>query len=149
MRQAGAADRRQRCRNRPKPCLSGNTARTTAQFAAASATTAIAIEIENRGIYTSRFSVPIGQRRGQSRRDKSLFLAFHVRDQFVDAQKADQTTPHQNDGVEVFIDGDRVPNDFSTTTQVNATQTKVFPSEGFEPLADAAGHQFTRAARFW
>ena len=62
----------------------------------------------------------------------------------MDAQKADQTTPHQNDGVEVFIDGDRVPNDFSTTTQVNATQTKVFPSEGFEPLADAAGHQFTR-----
>jgi hypothetical protein len=80
--------------------------------------------------------------------DKSLFLAFHVRDQFVDAQEADKTTPHQNDGVEVFIDGDRVPNDFTTMTQADSTQTKVLPSEGFQLLADAAGHQFTRAQAF-
>ncbi len=80
--------------------------------------------------------------------DKSLFLAFHVRDQFVDAQEADKTTPHQNDGVEVFIDGDRVPNDFSPSTQADPTQTKVLASEGFQLLADAAGHQFTRAQAF-
>ena len=80
--------------------------------------------------------------------DKSLFLAFHVRDQFVDAQEADKTTPHQNDGVEVFIDGDRVPNDFSTMTQADPTQSQVLPSEGFQLLADAAGHQFTRAQAF-
>jgi Carbohydrate family 9 binding domain-like len=80
--------------------------------------------------------------------DQSLFLAFHVRDQFVDAQEADRTTPYQNDGVEVFIDGDRVPNDFSTSTQADPTQSQVLPSEGFQLLADAAGHQFTRAQAF-
>jgi Carbohydrate family 9 binding domain-like len=80
--------------------------------------------------------------------DTSLFLAFQVRDQFVDAQEADRTTPHQNDGVEVFIDGDRVPNDFSTMTQADPAQTKILPSEGFQLLADAAGHQYTRAQAF-
>jgi hypothetical protein len=40
--------------------------------------------------------------------DQALFFAFQVRDQFVDAQEEDRDTPHQNDGVEVFIDGDRV-----------------------------------------
>jgi hypothetical protein len=81
--------------------------------------------------------------------DKSLFIAFRVRDQFVDAQEADKTTPHQNDGVEVFIDGDRVPNEFfSAMTQADPTQSQVLPSEGFQLLADAAGHQFTRAQAF-
>jgi hypothetical protein len=81
--------------------------------------------------------------------DKSLFIAFQVRDQFVDAQEADKTTPHQNDGVEVFIDGDRVPNDFvSSMTQADPTQSQVLPSEGFQLLADAAGHQYTRAQAF-
>jgi hypothetical protein len=81
--------------------------------------------------------------------DKSLFIAFHVRDQFVDAQEADRTTPHQNDGVEVFIDGDRVPNDFfGSMTQAAGTQSQALPSEGFQLLADAAGHQFTRAQAF-
>jgi hypothetical protein len=81
--------------------------------------------------------------------DTALFFAFHVRDQFVDAQEEDRDTPHQNDGVEVFIDGDRVPNDFqSMTTMADADSTKVFPSEGFQLLADAAGHQYTRAQGF-
>jgi hypothetical protein len=80
--------------------------------------------------------------------DTSLFFAFRVRDQFVDAQEADRTTPHQNDGVEVFIDGDRVPNDFSPSTQARPGATAIAPSEGFQVLADAAGHQFTRAQAF-
>jgi hypothetical protein len=77
-----------------------------------------------------------------------LFFAFHVRDQFVDAQEEDRDTPHQNDGVEVFVDGDRVPNDFSSGTMADADSNQVFPSEGFQLLADAAGHQFTRAQGF-
>src|SRR5262249_27934298 len=74
--------------------------------------------------------------------------AFHVRDQFVDAQEADRDTPHQNDGVEVFIDGDQVPNDFSSGTMADPDSKEVFPSEGFQLLADAAGHQYTRAQGF-
>jgi hypothetical protein len=80
--------------------------------------------------------------------DTALFFAFHVRDQFVDAQEEDRDTPHQNDGVEIFIDGDRVPNDFNSGTMADANSKKIFPSEGFQLLADAAGHQFTRAQGF-
>jgi hypothetical protein len=80
--------------------------------------------------------------------DTSLFFAFQVRDQFVDAQEEDRETPHQNDGVEVFVDGDRVANDFDWMTQADAASNEVRPSEGFQLLADAAGHQFTRAQAF-
>lgn len=73
----------------------------------------------------------------------SLFFAFHVSDQFVDAQEEDLTTPHQNDGVEIFLDGDKAPNDFGQTMQSAGGPT--LPSEGFQVLVDAAGHQFTRA----
>jgi hypothetical protein len=80
--------------------------------------------------------------------DTSLCFAFRVKDQFVDAQEGDRTTPHQNDGVEVFIDGDRVANDFNPSTQASGLSGEVGPSEGFQVLADAAGHQFTRAQAF-
>ena len=42
--------------------------------------------------------------------DRSLFLAFRVHDQFVDVQ-IEEERPELDDGVEVFIDGDGVPND--------------------------------------
>lgn len=78
----------------------------------------------------------------------SLFFAFRVRDQFVDAQVEDAATPHQNDGVELFIDGDRVPNDFDMYVQYKGPAGSPLPSEGFQLLVDAAGHQFTRAKGF-
>ena len=43
--------------------------------------------------------------------DRSLFLAFRVRDQFVDASEADARNANMNDSVEVFINGDHVAND--------------------------------------
>ena len=53
--------------------------------------------------------------------DASLYFAFRVHDQFVDAQEADRNEPWKNDGVEVFIDGDRVPNDLTSMTFVRHT----------------------------
>ena len=81
--------------------------------------------------------------------DTSMFFAFRVRDQFVDAQEVDRETPHQNDGVEIFIDGDRVPNDFDSSPQVIGTLGKMSPSEGFQLLVDAAGHPYTRCRNFF
>jgi hypothetical protein len=80
--------------------------------------------------------------------DTSLFFAFRVVDQFVDAQEEDAETPHQNDGVEVFIDGDRVVGDFG---QGRGRDGKAFgfgSKEGFQLLVDAAGHRFTTATDF-
>jgi len=76
--------------------------------------------------------------------ERSLFLAFQVRDQFVDDQDGDPGHPQWNDGVEIFLDGDRVANDF------------LFPkgggiigsSEGFQLLANSAGQQSTTARDF-
>jgi hypothetical protein len=73
----------------------------------------------------------------------SLFLAFHVHDQFVDAQESDRNIPFYNDDVEVFIDGDGAFNDFGIG---GATATG--SSEGFQLLVNAAGHQFTASRDF-
>ncbi len=70
--------------------------------------------------------------------DQSLFLAFRVRDQFIDAPAVDQPNPHFNDCVEVFLDGDHVANDFNANNE-----SKTGSSEGFQLLTDAAGHQLT------
>ena len=75
--------------------------------------------------------------------DRSLFLAFRVHDQFVDAQESDRAMPMYNDAVEVFIDGDGVPNDFGNT---GATATG--SREGFQLIVNAAGHQFTASKDF-
>lgn len=80
--------------------------------------------------------------------NKSLFLAFHVHDQFIDAQEVDGETPNQNDGVEVFIDGDGVPNDFGLGRKADGTLYTVGSKEGFQLLVDAAGHQLTAAQDF-
>src|SRR5262249_36582374 len=71
--------------------------------------------------------------------DTALFLAFRVHDQFVDAQESDRSMPMDNDGVEVFIDGDGVANDFGTGPNGSiGTGSR----EGFQLLVNAAGHQF-------
>jgi hypothetical protein len=80
--------------------------------------------------------------------DTSLFFAFRVVDQFVDAQEEDAETPHQNDGVEVFIDGDRAVGDFGQGTGRDGKSFGYGSKEGFQLLVDAAGHQFTTATDF-
>jgi len=72
----------------------------------------------------------------------SLFLAFRVHDQFVDAQEVDREQPFWNDSVEVFIDGDRIANDFFPAQGQQGT------AEGFQLIVDAAGHQFTASSDF-
>ena len=51
--------------------------------------------------------------------------------------------PMYNDGVEVFIDGDGVFNDFG-----NDGSTGTGSREGFQLLVNAAGHQFTASKDF-
>jgi tetratricopeptide (TPR) repeat protein len=72
--------------------------------------------------------------------DRSLFLAFLVRDQFVDASEQDAKHPFFNDSVEVFINGDNVANDVTPGLfVVGETGNR----EGFQLVADAGGHQYT------
>jgi hypothetical protein len=78
----------------------------------------------------------------------SLFFAFRVTDQFVDAQVADQPPGVFNDGVEVFIDGDRVSNDFNQGPSAGGIIPRTGSEEGFQVLADAAGHQYTLSNTF-
>jgi hypothetical protein len=80
--------------------------------------------------------------------DRSLFFAFRVKDQFVDAQPADQPPGVFNDGVEVFIDGDRVSNDFNQGPPIGGRMSRTGNEEGFQLLADAAGHQYTLSNTF-
>jgi len=60
----------------------------------------------------------------------------------VDAQEVDREQPYWNDGVEVFIDGDRVANDFFPGPGHQGT------AEGFQLIVDAAGHQYTASRDF-
>jgi serine/threonine protein kinase len=76
--------------------------------------------------------------------DQSLFLAFQVRDQFVDDQESDRDRPQFNDGIEIFLDGDRVSNDFLFVYG----QPVKGSSEGFQLIANAAGHQATVSRDF-
>jgi hypothetical protein len=64
----------------------------------------------------------------------ALHLAFRVRDQFLVADAAAARVPWLNDSVQVFLDGDRVPNECSS----------LFPSsrEGFQIVADVLGNRF-------
>jgi serine/threonine protein kinase/tetratricopeptide (TPR) repeat protein len=70
---------------------------------------------------------------------RSLYLAFRVRDQFVRAGEAKENVPIFYDSVEVFINGDRVANDMTFVNSVNPIGDR----EGFQIVADAAGHQLT------
>jgi tetratricopeptide (TPR) repeat protein len=77
--------------------------------------------------------------------DRSLFLAFLVRDQFVDAGELDAKVPTANDAVEVFINGDRVANDLIPWFRASERSEN---REGFQLVADAGGHQFTGTEAF-
>jgi hypothetical protein len=68
----------------------------------------------------------------------ALFLAFRVRDQSVRATPVAARTPWLNDCVEVYLDGDRVANDF-TPAMVIRTGIR----EGFRVGADALGNHFS------
>jgi hypothetical protein len=74
--------------------------------------------------------------------EQSLFLAFRVRDQFVDA--SERYSIWANDDVEVFINGDHVANDMPPGLLCGAVGNR----EGFQLLADAGGHQVTAATGF-
>src|SRR5262249_59281692 len=52
----------------------------------------------------------------------ALFLAFRVRDQSVQADPVAAKVPFTNDGVELFLDGDRPPNDLPPDTLVRNLQ---------------------------
>jgi serine/threonine protein kinase len=93
----------------------------------------------NRGVGKQPDDLSVRLRTAYS--DKSLFLAFQVRDQFVDDQESDRNQPQCNDGIEIFLDGDRVSGDFSWRTGMGS-------SEGFQLIANAAGHQLTISRDF-
>src|SRR4029077_6563811 len=61
----------------------------------------------------------------------TLFVSFRVRDDFIDAQTQDAATPYLNDGVELFIDGDRVANDYTSFGPGSR--------EGFQIISDTLG----------
>jgi hypothetical protein len=66
----------------------------------------------------------------------ALFLAFHLRDQAVRADPVAANVPNLNDGVELFVDGDRMPNDLTPVTGLGNL-------EGFQIIADAIGNRFS------
>jgi hypothetical protein len=70
---------------------------------------------------------------------QSLFLAFRVTDDFVDDQPEAHDRTFFNDGVEVFFDGDRVPNDYVSLRSPQPRSGR----EGFQLLADVRGRQQT------
>ena len=67
----------------------------------------------------------------------ALFLAFRVRDQSVRAGPVAASSPWLNDCVEVFLDGDRVPNDNQSGLIVQGN------AEGFQVLADVLGNRYS------
>jgi hypothetical protein len=69
--------------------------------------------------------------------DRSLFLAFQVRDQYVDAGKHEYGDPTRNDSVEVFVNGDQVSNDMCLLGAAPGNR------EGFQLVADAGGRMLS------
>ena len=67
----------------------------------------------------------------------ALFLAFRVRDQSVQADPVAANVPWKNDCVEVYLDGDRMPNDLTPVSDMSGNL------EGFQIIADALGNQFS------
>ena len=66
----------------------------------------------------------------------ALFLAVRVRDQFVRADPVAARAPFLNDSVELYLDGDRVPNDLLSVTAAGNR-------EGFQLIADSIGNRFS------
>ena len=67
----------------------------------------------------------------------ALYLAFAVRDQFLDDQDEDSSRPNNNDGVDLYINGDLAANDQSYVMSSGGNR------EGFQLLCDVAGHRKT------
>jgi serine/threonine protein kinase/tetratricopeptide (TPR) repeat protein len=78
--------------------------------------------------------------------DQSLFLAFQVRDQLVCAGELNAATPHLNDSVVVYLNGDHVANDHMRF--LGNADIDLGNREGFQLTADARGHQYTIATDF-
>ncbi len=68
--------------------------------------------------------------------DDSLFIAFRVFDDFIDANPADPGRPVRNDSIELYIDGDRTANDFTPASRAGN-------AEGFQLASDVLGNQST------
>src|SRR5262249_37395442 len=103
--------------------------------------------------YKSRSKTPddLSVRVQAAHTDRSLFLAFRVRDQFVDASERDAKVPFANDAVEVYINGDHVANDLLPSLLARSLLTRGCPFDNCEALqliADAGGHQFTGTTAF-
>ena len=75
----------------------------------------------------------------------SLFLAFQVRDQFIDDQTLPSNSPRPftNDSVELYIDGDLVANDFMRwgIDRYSSRGNR----EGFQLVSDVCGRQLSVA----
>jgi hypothetical protein len=69
----------------------------------------------------------------------ALFLAFRVRDQSVQADPVLAKVPFKNDGVELFLDGDRMPNDLTPVFALGNL-------EGFQVTADTLGNRLSVAS---
>lgn len=73
---------------------------------------------------------------------EALHLAFEVRDDFIDdARDGWKDAVQQNDDIELFIDGDRVSNDFWWSDRSGSR-------EGFQLLADTNGARSTTSTDF-
>lgn len=68
--------------------------------------------------------------------DTALYLAFDVKDDFLDIQDEDAEQPWENDAVELFINADGDSEDMIPGTG------RTSGAEGFQIIADAVGHQF-------
>jgi serine/threonine protein kinase/tetratricopeptide (TPR) repeat protein len=69
--------------------------------------------------------------------DRSLFLAFRVRDQLVTASELRARVSHTNDSIDVFLNGDLVANDHTPVFSTDDVGNR----EGFQLRSDVAGHR--------
>src|SRR5262249_6870092 len=73
-----------------------------------------------------------------------LFLAFQVRDQFIEVSEQGYRGALPYDGVEVFINGDQGANDLTPVSTVVPNGNR----EGFQLIADTRGHHGTNSLDF-
>jgi hypothetical protein len=71
----------------------------------------------------------------------SLFVAARVRDQYVRCDPVARAAPELNDAVEVFLDGDRVANDYTPASGSTWRGNR----EGLRLIADSQGNRTCRA----
>jgi serine/threonine protein kinase/tetratricopeptide (TPR) repeat protein len=69
--------------------------------------------------------------------DRSLFLAFRVRDQLVTASELKARVSHTNDSIDVYLNGDLVANDHTPVFSTDDVGNR----EGFQLRSDAAGNR--------